>query len=88
MTVTSRNAGQEGSSSKRKRTRMAGSNANAGSALSPGVSLGVLSLSRGGNGPHGADHVQGYGVKGALPLVKQGLRQICSEAFGASHTLF
>eukprot|EP01043_Picozoa_sp_COSAG02_P080899 COSAG02_NODE_19466_length_880_cov_1.250960_1_plen_236_part_00 len=86
MTAANGGSRQKDSSTKRKRGRgnSSGTSSTAvdpATVASPGVSLGVLSLSRGGGGPH-ADQVQGYGAKGALPLVKQGLRQICSEAFG------
>lgn len=89
VTVAHGGSKQKELSTKRKRGRGNSSAANSKSvdsaSVAPlGVSLGVLSLSRGAHGVHGADLAQAYGAHGALPLVKQGLRQICSEAFGPS----
>lgn len=91
MTVANGGTKQKESFIKRKRGRGNSSGTisttvDSATVASPGVSLGVLSLSRGGSGPH-ADQIQGYGAKGALPLVKQGLRQVCSDAFGQSESL-
>lgn len=89
LTVAHGGSKQKESSTKRKRGRGNSSDTNyssvdSGSVVPRGVSLGVLSLSRAARGVHGADLTQAYGARGALPLVKQGLRQICSEAFGPS----
>ena len=70
---------------KRKRSTGTGSRSVDGGAPSQqtGVALGVLSLARGGGGNFNT--VDGWGGSGGvLPLVKQGLRQVCAEAFGLS----